>query len=169
MKLNNGRNKWQKLTITKAEWTVYTNENLFFDKKINRKLANIRPSLHFYGMIILVKNRVSSEELHGCHSKKRKKLVKGKGINHNKQIFQARIAQLVAYRLGTWEVPGSNTRKGENFSMKTINWIYLNLNGDCIESICSIQLALWYIMDRCRCSTWKLPTEGHHETCKNLK
>ena len=35
-------------------WPVNTNANLFFDKKKNRKLANIRPSLHFYGMIILV-------------------------------------------------------------------------------------------------------------------
>ena len=32
-------------------WTVY----MFFDKKINRELKNIRPSLHFYGMIILLK------------------------------------------------------------------------------------------------------------------
>ena len=31
---------------------------------------------------------------------------------------KARIAQLVAYRLGTGEVPGSNPGKGENFSMK---------------------------------------------------
>ena len=29
--------------------------------------------------------------------------------------IQARIAQLVAYRLGTSEVPGSNPGKGENF------------------------------------------------------
>ena len=28
--------------------------------------------------------------------------------------IQARIAQLVAYRLGTGEVPGSNPGKGEN-------------------------------------------------------
>ena len=33
-------------------------------------------------------------------------------------IIQARIAQLVAYRLGTEDVPGSNPGKGENFSMK---------------------------------------------------
>ena len=37
---------------------VYTNANLFFDKKKNRELPNIRPSLHFYGMIILVKKKV---------------------------------------------------------------------------------------------------------------
>ena len=33
-------------------------------------------------------------------------------------LFQARIAQLVAYRLGTGEVSGSNPGKGENFSVK---------------------------------------------------
>ena len=38
-------------------------------------------------------------------------------------FFQARIAQLVAYRLGTGEVPGSNPGKGENFLMKISNWI----------------------------------------------
>ena len=38
-------------------WTVYTNANLFFDKKKKRKLANIWSSLHFYGMIILVKTK----------------------------------------------------------------------------------------------------------------
>ena len=32
----------------------------------------------------------------------------------NKRIIQARIARLVAYRLGTGEVPGSNPGKGEN-------------------------------------------------------
>ena len=49
-------------------------------------------------------------------------------------IIQARIAQLVSYRLGTGEVPGSNPSKGENFSMKISN---------------SSQ------KDRCRRSTWK--------------
>ena len=38
--------------------------------------------------------------------------------------IQARIAQLVAYRLGgTSEVPGSNPGKDENFSVKICNWI----------------------------------------------
>ena len=37
--------------------------------------------------------------------------------------LQARIAQLVDYRLGTGEVPGSNPGKGENFSVKISNWI----------------------------------------------
>ena len=37
--------------------------------------------------------------------------------------IQARIAQLVAHRLGTGEVPGSNPGKGENFSVKISNWI----------------------------------------------
>ena len=32
-------------------------------------------------------------------------------------VFQARIAQLVAYRLGTGEAPGSNPGKGEKFSV----------------------------------------------------
>ena len=35
---------------------------------------------------------------------------------------QARIAQLVAYWLGTGEVTGSNPGKGENFSVKISNW-----------------------------------------------
>ena len=39
------------------------------------------------------------------------------------KIIQARIAQLVAYWLGTGEVPGSNPGKGENFSVKISNWI----------------------------------------------
>ena len=42
-------------TITTTAWTVYKNANLLFDKKKNRKLANMRPSLPFYGMIILAK------------------------------------------------------------------------------------------------------------------
>ena len=33
-------------------------------------------------------------------------------------IYQARRAQLVAYRLGTGEVPGSNPGMGDNFSIK---------------------------------------------------
>ena len=37
--------------------------------------------------------------------------------------IQARIAQLVAYRLGTREIPGSNPSKGKNFSVKISNWI----------------------------------------------
>ena len=32
--------------------------------------------------------------------------------------IKARIAQLVAYQLGTGEVPGSKPGKGKNFSMK---------------------------------------------------
>ena len=36
----------------------------------------------------------------------------------NELNIQARIAQLVAYRLGTGEVPGSNSDKGDNFSVK---------------------------------------------------
>ena len=41
--------------------------------------------------------------------------------NNDQFAIQARIAQLVAYGLGTWEVPGSNPGKGENFSMKISN------------------------------------------------
>ena len=37
--------------------------------------------------------------------------------------IQASIAQLVAYRLGTGLVQGSNPGKGENFSVKISNWI----------------------------------------------
>ena len=36
---------------------VYTNAKLFFYEKKNRKLANIRPSLHYYGMIIWLKTK----------------------------------------------------------------------------------------------------------------
>ena len=34
------------------------------------------------------------------------------------EVFQARIAQLVAFQLGTGKVPGSNPGKGVNFAMK---------------------------------------------------
>ena len=36
---------------------VYTNAYLFFDKKKNRELANIRLRLNIYGMIILVEKK----------------------------------------------------------------------------------------------------------------
>ena len=45
----------------------------------------------------------------------------GKNVKTKPEHVQpdlARIAQLVAYRLGTGEVPGSNTGKGKNFSLK---------------------------------------------------
>ena len=51
--------------------------------------------------------------------------------------IQARIAQLVANWLGTEEVPGLNLGKGDNYYFS--------------------------IKRKCRCSTHKLPTEGHHE------
>ena len=38
------------------------------------------------------------------------------------KFIQARIAQLVAYRLGAREVLGSNPGKGEYFSMKISNY-----------------------------------------------
>ena len=38
-------------------------------------------------------------------------------------FIQARIAQFVAIRLGTGEVPGSNPGKGENFSVRISNLI----------------------------------------------
>ena len=49
-------------------------------------------------------------------------------MKSNKPI-QARIAQLVAYWLGTGEVLGSNPGKGKNFSMKISNLLHSNLNG----------------------------------------
>ena len=46
----------------------------------------------------------------------------GQNIEHSTSIFiQARIAQLVAYRLGTGELPGSNPGKSKNFSGKISN------------------------------------------------
>ena len=39
-------------------------------------------------------------------------------IENFENSIQAWIAQLVAYRLGTGEVPGSKPGKGENFSVK---------------------------------------------------
>ena len=39
----------------------------------------------------------------------------------NKETYIFYPSQLVAYRLGTGEVPGSNPDKGENFSMKISN------------------------------------------------
>ena len=44
-------------------------------------------------------------------------------LQQNKHVYriQARIAQLVAYRLGTGEVLGSNLGKGKNFSMNISN------------------------------------------------
>ena len=55
-----------------------------------------------------------------------RKLVKIKTEVDNKKLrkslsIQDRIAQLVAYRLSTGEVPGSNPGKGENFSKKISN------------------------------------------------
>ena len=47
-------------------------------------------------------------------------------------VIQAKKAQLLSYQLGTKEVPGSNSGKGENFSMKISKFIYSNLNGDCV-------------------------------------
>ena len=39
-------------------------------------------------------------------------------------VIHARIAQLVAYRLCTGVVPGSNPDKGENFSVKSFSLIF---------------------------------------------
>ena len=48
----------------------------------------------------------------------------GSFVGYNMLVkIQARIAQLVAYRLGTGMVPGSNPGKGDNFSVKISNWI----------------------------------------------
>ena len=43
--------------------------------------------------------------------------------NRDSKVSQARIAQLVAFRLGTGDVPGSNPGKGKNFSVKISYWI----------------------------------------------
>ena len=65
------------------------------------------------------------------------------------KLIQARIAQLVAYWLGTREVPGSNPGKGESFSMK-INIVYfVSLIGTCILNkffIILISACLLYIL-----------------------
>ena len=44
-------------------------------------------------------------------------------LNNYFRKIQDRIAELVAYRLGTGEVLGSNPGKGDNFSVKISNWI----------------------------------------------
>ena len=60
--------------------------------------------------------------------------------------IQVRIVQLVAYRLGTGEVHGSNPGKGENFSVKISIWIVriwiliYNYN---------MYSALWHIIKKC--------------------
>ena len=43
-------------------------------------------------------------------------------LGEEEEEIQARRAQLVAFRLGTREVPGSNPGNGENFSVKIIKW-----------------------------------------------
>ena len=58
--------------------------------------------LMIFIFLVLAVFKVASKELHNTQLRK--------GI-------QARIAQLVAYRLGTGEILGSNPGKGENFSM----------------------------------------------------
>ena len=56
--------------MTKA-WPIYTNANLCFDKKKNRKLAKkAKPTFLWYN--IFWEKRVSAEEWHSCHSKKEK-------------------------------------------------------------------------------------------------
>ena len=44
----------EKVNNNNESLTHLCKSKLVFDKKIHRKLANIRPSLHFCGMIILV-------------------------------------------------------------------------------------------------------------------
>ena len=53
----------------------------------------------------------------------RKKLVLH-SMHLNLNVFGARIAQLVAYRLGTGKVPDSNPGKGENFSVKKVTDLF---------------------------------------------
>ena len=46
----------QKSKQLQRQPSLFMQKNFFFDKKKNRKLANIWPSLSFYGLIILVTN-----------------------------------------------------------------------------------------------------------------
>ena len=57
-------------------------------------------------------------------------------------VIQGRIAQLVAYPLGTGEVPGLNPGRGEKFSVKIINWIVRIRIRICNSLICS---GIWLI------------------------
>ena len=61
-----------------------------------------------------------------------------------KFLKEARIAQLVAYRLGTGEVLGSNPGKGKNFSLKISNWI-VRIRIQIYNS--NMYFALWYMVD----------------------
>ena len=63
---------------------------------------------------------------------------------NNDIAIQARIAQLVAYRLGIGEVPGSNPGKGENFSVKISNWI-VRIRIQIYNS--NMYSALWHMVD----------------------
>ena len=61
-------------------------------------------------------------EIYGCDTKTCEWFTSFLTGRKQREI-QARIAQLVAYRLGTVEVPGSNTGKGKNFLVKISYWI----------------------------------------------
>ena len=76
--------------------------------------------------------------------------------------IQARIAQLVAYQLGTGEVRGSNPSKDDNFSVKISDWIvqiWIRIYNSNMYS------ALWYIwslplkLGSCSVLIWLLPCD----------
>ena len=55
-------NRGKRVNYTRTAWPVYT--NLFFDKKKNRKLVNIRPSFLFYGIIVFFRIRIRMVYFH---------------------------------------------------------------------------------------------------------
>ena len=61
----NLQQKSEKTLRNTRPFIVYTNENLIFDKKKNRKSSIKWSSLQFYGMIIFVKTNPSAEEWNG--------------------------------------------------------------------------------------------------------
>ena len=80
--------------------------------------------------------------------------------------FQAWIAQLVAHRLGTGRPRWSRQWREFILTKKEFNSNSYYKSKVCKEYNLVVPTSQ---KDRCRYSTWKLPTEGDHETCKNLK
>ena len=91
--------------LSKLDQSEYSNAQSFLDDiDLIAENALVRNSLvYFFGVFVILGTS-------RCHLQ----------IN-TVGIIQARIAQLVSYRLGTGEVPGSNPSKGENFSIKISN------------------------------------------------
>ena len=90
-----------------------------------------QPKRNVLSYVSLITDRIGSIRTRDVDSKNGYKKSRQKNVDTKKykkcikvqEIIQARIAQLVAYRLGTGEVPGSNPGNGENFSVKISNWI----------------------------------------------